>query len=309
MVDRPVTRPQAREVLARLTSLRLNQHQGQRRPHKPLQVLVALGRLARTGSSELPWSQARPLLAELIAEFGPPSRTGATQAAAYPFTRLRSDGVWRLSRDVPMDLVGPLGEDDVVGRLDLVTEDALRHDPELLRAVARALVGGHFPATVAPDVLTAAGLDPDEILAGPEGVPPIGGPSARRRDPAWRSAVLRAWDRQCAFCGFDGQLGAASVGVDAAHVRWFAFDGPDSPDNGLALCVLHHKLFDRGVLGLDDSLRVRVSEAFTARTPAGRTVYDLHGRPLRPRPGTVPPAERHVEWHRREVFKGVPLAA
>src|SRR5262249_20965026 len=73
----------------------------------------------------------------------------------------------------------------------------------------------------------------------------------RRRDPGWRSAVLLAWDRQCAFCGYDGQLAGATTGIDAAHVRWFTFDGPDDLDNGLALCVLHHKLFDLGVLGLD----------------------------------------------------------
>jgi hypothetical protein len=34
------------------------------------------------------------------------------------------------------------------------------------------------------------------------------------------------------------------VGIEAAHVRWFAFDRPDALDNGLALCALDHKLFD-----------------------------------------------------------------
>jgi putative restriction endonuclease len=106
---------------------------------------------------------------------------------------------------------------------------------------------------------------------------------------------------------YDGQLAGASVGVEAAHVRWFAFGGPDSPDNGLALCVLHHKLFDLGVLGLDAALRILVSSTFTARTVAGRAVYELHGRGLSPRPGTPLPASRHVTWHTHEVFKGHPL--
>ncbi|MEV4479097.1 phosphorothioated DNA-binding restriction endonuclease [Micromonospora coxensis] len=293
------------EVLDRLTSLRLHQQHGRRAPHKPLLVLLALGQLTRIGTSELPWSQTHERLSDLIAEFGPPSKTGRVQSAAYPFTRLRTDGVWTLNRDVPMDLIGPLTSHDVAGRLDAGTESALRRDPELLRRVTRALVDQHFPATIASDVLTAAGLDPDDILQAP-GVTPL---STRRRDAGWRRAVLQAWDRQCAFCGYDGQLGNACVGVEAAHVRWFAFDGPDSPDNGLALCVLHHKLFDFGALGLDDSLRVQVSSVFTARTPTGRTTYDLHGRILRPRPGTPLPAVDHVAWHRREVFKGEPLAA
>jgi putative restriction endonuclease len=301
--------PSKQEVLARLASLRQNQYRGRRAPHKPLLVLLALGRLANRGSSELPWSEAESQLAELIAEFGPASKTGRAQSAAYPFTHLRSDGVWTLSRDVPMDRIGPLAADDVVGRLEVSLETALHRDPRLLQSAARALVDSHFPVTVAPDVLTAVGLDPDEVLRVAEAVPEPDSTAPRRRDPAWRAAVLQAWDRQCAFCGYDGQLGAASVGIDAAHIRWFAFDGPDSLDNGLALCVLHHKLFDLGALGLDPSLRIDVSTVFTARTSAGQAVYDLHGRDLRPRPGTAVPAAEHVSWHRREVFKGEPLAA
>jgi hypothetical protein len=37
-----------------------------------------------------------------------------------------------------------------------------------------------------------------------------------------------------------------------------------------------------------------VSQRFSARTPQGRALYDLHGRRLRPRPGTPLPTERHV---------------
>lgn len=294
------------EVLARLAGLRVNQYRGRRAPHKPLLVLLALGRLAGHGSSELRWSTAHEPLAGLIADFGPSSRTGRTQSAAYPFTRLRADGVWLLDRDVPMDLVGPLADQDPRGRLEPGLEAALRRDPTLLRAAARTLVESHFPPTVAPDVLMAAGLDPDLVLAAGAGA---AGP-ARRRDPGWPAAVLAAWDRQCAFCGYDGQLGPATVGLDAAHVRWFAHGGPDDLDNGLALCVLHHKLFDRGVLGLDRSLRIEVSAEFTARSTAGRAVYELHGRRLRGgRPGTPGPAFSHLDWHRREVFKGRPLPA
>jgi putative restriction endonuclease len=89
-------------------------------------------------------------------------------------------------------------------------------------------------------------------------------------------------------------------------VRWFAFDGPDALDNGLALCALHHKLFDLGALGLDARLRVMVSARFSARIPAGRAVYDLCGHELSPRPGTPLPAAAHVMWHGRQVFKGEP---
>lgn len=298
------------KLLAQLASLRQHQHNGHRSPHKPLLVLLALGRLTVTGSSELPWSVAEVALADLIAEFGQPSRTGRAQSAAYPFTRLRADGVWVLDADVEMDLVRPLTEHHVTGRLVSPLEAAFRGDPALIRSVARDLVASNFPDTVAPDVLEAVGLDPAWVLGAADALPDAGRMTAKRlRDPSWRSAVLQAWDRQCAFCGYDGQLAGASIGVEAAHVRWFAFDGPDTFDNGLALCVLHHKLFDIGVLGLDSELRILVSIAFTARTNAGRAVYDLHHRSLSPRPGTPAPAPAHIAWHAREVFKAQPLTS
>lgn len=152
----------------------------------------------------------------------------------------------------------------------------------------------------------AAGLDAELMLGADGFLPPSEG---RKRSAAWRVAVIESWDRQCAFCGYDGQLAGAPVGLDAAHVRWFSFQGPDELDNGLALCTLHHKLFDRGVLGLGHDLQVLVSGAFTARTRAGRNVYDLHGRPLTARPGIRLPHAAHVRWHTSEVFKGSPLAA
>jgi putative restriction endonuclease len=155
----------------------------------------------------------------------------------------------------------------------------------------------------------AVGLDPQEVLGASDLLAwPDLARAGRKRDPGWRLSVLEAWDRQCAFCGYDGQFAEASVGIEAAHVRWFAFSGPDSLDNGLALCSLHHKLFDLGMLGLDTRLTVMVSARFTARTLAGRTIYDLHGRELSPRPGTPVPGPV-TSWHTRQVLKGEPLAA
>jgi putative restriction endonuclease len=298
----------AEDVLQRFASLRQYQHKGQRYPHKPLLALLALGQLANTGSSELPWLSGSERLAALIAEFAPVSTENSVQRAAYPFTRLRNDGVWTLNHPVKDDKKGELDALEVVGRLEPTLERQLAADPDLLYIVARSLVTANFPDTVAPDVLTAVGLDPESVLNGP--VVPRGrkGSRARRRNASWRADVLKAWNLQCAFCGYDGQFGTASVGLDAAHVRWFALDGPDTLDNGIAMCALHHKLFDFGVLGLTLNLGIQVSTTFTARTPAGQAIYELHGRDLlRPRPDATTPAEPYLIWHRTQVFKGEPM--
>lgn len=293
-------------ALERLTALRQYQGDGKRAPHKPLLVLLALGQLASAGSSSMPWSLVEERLGDLLAEFGTSTTKGAS-SAAYPFTRLRSDGVWQLSRDVPNDNVGPLNAEPIVGHFTADIEQEFLRSHELLNAVARALVESQFPPTIAPDVLAAVGLDPDVVFGAPASNATL--VQVRRRDPNWRRQIVAAWDRSCAFCGFDGALGGAPVGVEAAHVRWFTFDGPDDLDNGLALCSLHHKLLDRGAIGLQDPGTVIVSAAFSAVGAVGRAVYELHGRELRPRPGTVLPALEYVHWHRREVFKGNPLAA
>lgn len=295
------------EVLARLGKFRQYQRDGKRVPHKPLLLLLALGRLDDTGSSALPWSEAETQLADLITEFGPPSRTGRAQGAAYPFTRLRADGVWDIDHPVPDDNVTPLRAEHVTGRLDAEIEAALRNRPALLYAAARQLVEGQFPMTLAPDVLTAVGLNPDLVFGIAPDVTSL--EERRRRSASWPRLILSAWDRQCAFCGYDGQLAGAVVGIEAAHVRWFNLGGPDSEDNGMALCSLHHKLFDRGALGLDRDYRILVSGSFSARTESAKRVYDLHGRQLSPRRGTRPPAIEYVDWHTAQVFKGETLTA
>lgn len=132
------------------------------------------------------------------------------------------------------------------------------------------MVEAHFPDTVA-----AAGLDPDAVLH-PGAYTGSRAPQPQR-SRRWVLGILRAWDECCAFCGYDGRLGSTPVGLEAAHVRWFNLGVPDELDNGLALCSLHHKLFDRGALGLSPDLTVLVSPGYTARTEASKRVYDLQG--------------------------------
>lgn len=282
--------------------IRQYQASGQRAPHKPLLIVLALEQFDRTGSSELPWTIVEDRLGKLLDEFGVPKK--GVQLPAYPFTRLRADGIWQLSADVPDDLITPLREHAVTGRFIDAVEAELRREPAQIPGLARAVVEAQFTSSIADDVLAAIGFDPESCR---DGVRPDAA-SVRRRSASWREQIMLAWNRSCAFCGFDGVMGGAPVGIEAAHVRWFNFDGPDELDNGLALCSLHHKLFDRGALGLSNG-RIVVSTFFTSNTEAGRRTYDLHNAELRVRPGTQLPAASHIEWHTSQVFKGLALTA
>lgn len=284
---------------------------GERAPHKPLLLLYALGRLQRTGSSASSYVDAEELLGRLLVDFG---RPGQKPTSAHPFVRLGHDhegALWTLSYDGqigvdgPRDTKGWLRDHHARGAFSAEFERALLADPGLVALIGRALLEEHFAPSLHEDICATAGLDLEaaelEVLASRVTELP-----ARRRDPEFRRQVLVAYEFRCAMCGYDGRLGADAVGLDAAHIRWWAFDGPDTVDNGLCLCTFHHKLLDRGVLGVNDSHRVTVSEQFVATGPSsGMLVFDLLGRPIQePQRGKPSPAGDHLTWHLTQVFRG-----
>ena len=74
--------------------------------------------------------------------------------------------------------------------------------------------------------------------------------------------------------------------------------------NGLALCALHHELFDAGAFTLLPELKIVV-----ARGAEGQGIDDAlrryDGERLRAPPENVllRPAAGYLRWHAREVFK------
>ena len=66
--------------------------------------------------------------------------------------------------------------------------------------------------------------------------------AVRRAHPARSrlrsAAVLRAYEYRCAVCAYDGQVGKISVGIEAAHLKWFSHGGPEGREQPLPLFVL-----------------------------------------------------------------------
>ncbi len=285
------------DILKRFRSLNVWRRQGERAPHKPLLVLLALGELLR-GRSELRFVDVEPKLTELLREFGP---TRASHHPEFPFWRLANDGVWHVAADRPMRNRG-IKDDPLVTELRAAnarggfTTDVLaafRTTPSLIGTVARELLESHFPDTLHEDILAAVGLSLD-----------IESTTRRRRDPSFRNAVLEAYEFRCAMCELDLRIGAMSIGLEAAHVQWHTAMGPDSVDNGVCFCCLHHKLFDYGAFTFDAGRTVLVSEKVHGTSQFEETLLRHHGRVLRP-PVRMEhhPRPQFIDWHREQVFK------
>ena len=158
----------------------------------------------------------------------------------------------------------------VKGGLSKPLYDRLRRDPELIREAADRILFRHFRESIHDAIRDEVGLPRDAMTRGAaarEGDATDRAP----RDPDFRHAVLRAYERRCTVCDFDLQIAGDLFGVEAAHIRWYAHDGPDVVPNGLALCVFHHRALDRGVIGLehaDGEYLLLVSNEVSGRSEA-----------------------------------------
>jgi len=185
-------------------------------------------------------------------------------------------------------------ERNSLGRFTEPIQAALDSDATLLSEIAIRLLDSHFPASLHENILGAAGLDVD-----------WSGVGRRKRDSSFRPRVLAAYERRCAVCELDLRIGPISAALEAAHIKWHQAGGPDDETNGLALCTLHHKLFDLGAFTLDASLRILVSDQIVGSAGKQEVLLQFHGRrivgPQRPE---QEPSSEFVAWHAKEVFKG-----
>ena len=288
-----------RESIAqRFETLNLWKGDGHRAPHKPLLVLYAIGELLRGKSRLLPYSEIDENLGNLLSEFGPRRSRHGTQ---FPFWRLQNDGIWEISdankirQTASGDaLKGDLVHYDVAGGFTEDIAHRLQNDSDLAFEIVQNMLDAHFPASIHEDILQAAGVDLT-----------LQSPDRHRRNPNFRANILKAYEYRCAVCGFDVKLRNQPVALEAAHIKWHQAGGPDIEVNGLALCSLHHKLFDRGAFALSKHLEILVSDDAYGSAGFQEWLMRFHGHKLNfPQRQTYYPSENFTGWHVREVFQG-----
>jgi putative restriction endonuclease len=294
------------ELSARFSELRQAVIGDQRAPHKPLLVLLMLGRYQQGNYAPLTFADAQTKLAGLLAEFGRPART---TNVIDPFWRLQNDRIWRvessrggrIAESVAPPNIGILVAEDARGNFVPEIAATLTSEPAYVTRLGRDLLAAHFPSSLHDDICAAVGLEPDSMsdeLISREQL---------ARDAEFRPRIIRAYEHRCAVTGWDLRISNVNAGLEAAHIKWHTAGGPSVEANGIALNSLHHKLFDLGAftLSIEDVPRILVSRDVHGGDFAQQMLIDLHGKRIRqPQDRAWFPSPEFIAWHHQEVFKG-----
>ncbi|KAB8125586.1 restriction endonuclease [Gracilibacillus oryzae] len=279
------------ELLKRISNLSVWKKGDQRAPHKPLLILFALGQWQLTGQRHFLYVNVKPKLVELLTEFGPKRKSYHPE---QPFVRLERDGIWELDKSILMSdsFNKSLIDYHVSGGFTEEVYQLLESDGALLDQIANSLLEQHFPETLHNEILQSVGLQLIYYRR-------------RKRNPEFREKVLSAYQYQCAICGFQVKLNQQLIGLEAAHIKWHNIGGPDTEENGLALCALHHNLFDRGVFAVSHDYKIHVSEHAIGKGSFNDFVKRYDKRLIcKPKQKNYLPSEEFIHWHLKEVYKG-----
>jgi putative restriction endonuclease len=280
------------EILSKLIQIKKWRQGDIRAPHKPLLLLIYLARLSNGQTSPLAFSQVEEKLKDLLQEFGPSRKSYHPEE---PFARLSNDGIWVLDKAVNTKgsvSVSELRKVNPEGKLIPEIQDQLLKDRSFLDEAIQLLLEDNFPESIHDEIKSAIGLKQQFQLV-----------RKATRDPKFREEVLKAYEYSCAVCGFNLRIKNAIAGIEAAHVKWHAMNGPDTISNGIALCTMHHKLFDLGAMGINVNMQLTVSPQTNG---AGKELWlnRFEGKEIRrPQKNYDLPDEGFLKWHEKEVFK------
>ena len=285
-------------IIEKFDSIRPWRSGDRRAPHKPLLVLYAISKLRHDGTKLHKYAEIDEELGKLLQEFGPSQTKKGTQD---PFWRLRKNDVWHAtnSENITEDGSGnvkksELLEYNVSGGFLQDIIDQFQNDSTLYVEITQMMLDKAFPDSIHSEVLQAVDIEfPPQVF------------ETRSRSSNFRNSVLRAYEYRCAVCGFDVKLGTTPLALEASHIKWKSYSGPDKVINGICLCVMHHKLFDLGAFTLSKDLHMLVSDEAHGTKGFNEWLKDFHGDKItRPNKQIYLPDLEYIGWHVREVFKG-----
>ncbi|KAA9352923.1 HNH endonuclease [Larkinella humicola] len=124
------------------------------------------------------------------------------------------------------------------------------------------------------------------------------------RGGLFKRLIPKVYDFTCAISGMKVIAVDGSSLVEACHIVPISISGDDKVTNGIALCPNLHTAFDRGMISVDDRLRVVISPLIAENSQSPYNLRQFHGKPLQLPIGEVHyPKTEHFGWHLRERFR------
>lgn len=264
-------------------------------PHKPLLLLLLLTQFYAERKQTWLYEEIRDKMIELLRQFSPYTDSYRPN---YPFFRLANDGLWQIRSkhtiNIKKDYYGvELNNMQAEGFFTEKINKALAEEYNRIPELIGAILVEFFPENIHDEILEMIGFSEYTIVK-----------TRRKRDPTFRETVLRTYGYKCAICGLGARLGNNLVGLEAAHIKWVHWGGPDEIRNGLALCSIHHKLFDRGAFAFSKDHHLVASSHIHDGKQLEEILFKYEGRqiqlPLNP---IEVPDTNYINWHWKNIFK------
>jgi predicted restriction endonuclease len=120
----------------------------------------------------------------------------------------------------------------------------------------------------------------------------------------FRDAVLSSYEFKCAICNLDlPEL------LSASHIIPWSRDVARraDPRNGLSLCAIHDRAFDRGLLSLNDSFEVLLAKRIKSNVSKSSfhsiAFLEMEGKSIT-LPKRFTPDQAALSYHREHIFRG-----
>lgn len=122
------------------------------------------------------------------------------------------------------------------------------------------------------------------------------------RGGAFKRVVPRVYNYTCCISGLQITSSQNIQMIDACHIIPFSESHDDTITNGISLCPNLHRAFDRGLIGIDETYKVIISESFRERDSNYSIIKFKGANILLPKEEKYFPSQKNLKWHRESKF-------
>ena len=290
------------QIKSTLANLRLGS--GGRALHKPLLVLLMMGRYWHNKTRLVSFPEIKDLLTELLCNF---YERKEYKFPEDPFVHLEKE-FWDVEDAASLveernekNKISPAGRIRILRgeiRAGFCQDWYLRmvHNKYFLLELVFLVFKRYFPEQSHCRLLRYIGIPSEDSRAG----------LAAERE--FKEEVLKLYNYQCSLCRCpEGPLADIRVVLQATHIKWPVAGGPWACNNAIALCSNHKGLFDAGAFTLVPAGdRIQISSQYHAAEDSSNHLYSYQNSLLvRPKQEEDWPSRKYIDWHNEVIFRNV----